>query len=65
MYGLGEGVPEDYVNAYAWLSVAAAQGHIAAKDAKELITEKMTRQQLKEAQKLSREYRSRYVEPFQ
>ena len=26
MYDKGEGVPEDYVKAYAWFNLAAAQG---------------------------------------
>ena len=32
MYALGEGVPEDYVRAYAWFNLAAAGGHEKAKE---------------------------------
>ena len=31
MYADGEGVPEDDAKAYAWLSIAAAQGNESAK----------------------------------
>ena len=65
MYANGEGVPEDTVNAYAWGSIAAAQGNTSAKKLKELVTRLMVRSQLAEAQKLSREYWTLYVLPFQ
>ena len=56
MYVFGKGVPEDDVQAYAWLSIAAAQGREESKNLKETIAEVMTRAQIVEAQKLSREY---------
>ena len=65
MYADGEGVPEDAVSAYAWFSIAAAQGHARAKKNKELITKLMTYAQIAKAQKLSREFWTRYVVPFQ
>ena len=65
MYAQGQGVPEDAVSAYAWFSVAAAQGNSNAQGAKEYITRQMTRAQIAEAQKLSREYWAHYVVPFQ
>ena len=65
MYYNGEGVPEDTVNAYAWCSIAAAQGDTSAKELKELVTGRMVRSQIAEAQKLSREYWTLYVLPFQ
>ena len=57
--------PEYSVNAYAWLSVAATQGDSNSQGAKERITRKITRAQIAEAQKRSREYWTRYVVPFQ
>ena len=56
MYATGEGVPEDDIQAYAWISIAAAQGGENAKNAKERLTGEMTRAEIAEAQKLSREY---------
>lgn len=46
--------------AYAWFSIAAAQGTETSKKAKEILTEDMTRAEIAEAQKLSREYWEAY-----
>ena len=59
-YANGEGVPEDNVQAYAWMSIAAAQGHTSAKTTKEKVEKSMTREQIAEAQKLSRRYWDTY-----
>ena len=53
---IGEGAPEDDIQAYAWISIAAAQGGENAKNAKEILTGEMTRAEIAEAQKLSRKY---------
>jgi TPR repeat protein len=55
-YALGEGVPEDDVLAYMWWNLAAAQGYETAQDNKDLIEERVTREQIAEAQRLSREW---------
>lgn len=60
MYDHGEGVPEDDVQAYAWYSIAAAQGEELAKENKDGIAKDLTRAQIAEAQKLSREYWEAY-----
>ena len=65
MYDNGEGVPEDDVTAYAWLNIAAAQGQSSANEGKEHVAKRMTQSQVAKAQKLSREYWTRYVIPFQ
>ena len=65
MYAKGEGVPEDDVTAYAWLNIAAAQGQSSANESKEHVAKHMTQPQVAKAQKLSREYWTRYVIPFQ
>ena len=65
MYDTGEGVPENAVDAYAWLSIAGAQGNMKAKELKELVAKHMSRSQIAEAQKRSREYWTHYVIPFQ
>ncbi len=56
MYARGNGVPEDDIQAYAWISLASAQGVDSAKNAKETLTGEMTRAEIAEAQKLSRKY---------
>ena len=46
MYVKGEGVPEDYVLAYAWLNLAAAQGQKEAVEAKDNLRPLMTAAQI-------------------
>ena len=53
MYANGKGVPEDYVRAFAWLNLAAAQGSEAAIEAKDLVRSKMSTNQIARAQELS------------
>ena len=60
MYAHGDGVPEDFVQAYAWISIAAANGSETYKRTKKIIAGRMTSAQLAEAQKLSRDYREAY-----
>ena len=59
-YFNGEGIPKDYVQAYAWFNIAAAQGNEKAKINLETITEYMSATTIAEAQKLSREYWEAY-----
>ena len=56
MYDNGNGVPEDNVFAYMWWNQAAAQGTEEAKRNKGILSKKMTKEQIAEAQKLSREW---------
>jgi TPR repeat protein len=55
-YANGEGVPEDDVTAYMWLNLASAQGYPLAMPEKSELTERMTREQIAEGQKMSREW---------
>ena len=64
-YTRGEGVPEDLVTGYAWLTVAAEQGESSAKVGRGLLNGVLTEDQIAEARIRSREYRTRYVDPFQ
>jgi hypothetical protein len=61
MYAHGEGVPQDYVQAHMWVSLAAsrASGDDQRKFAHErdFLAEKMTPQQVAEAQRLAREWK--------
>ena len=56
MYAQGFGVPEDIVLAYMWSNLAAAQGNEGAQENKDRIEQQMTREQIGEAQRLSREW---------
>ena len=58
-------MPQDYVRAYAWLNLAAAQGTDNADESHDAVAAKLDAVSLAEAQRLSREYFKRYVEPFQ
>jgi hypothetical protein len=57
MFDKGEGVPEDYVQAYKWFILAAAQGDKDAAEVRDLLKEKMSREQIAEAQKLARQFK--------
>jgi len=54
MYGRGQGVPTDYVKAYAWLSLAAAQGNKKATRSRGIVEKRMTPQQIAQAQAIAR-----------
>jgi TPR repeat protein len=56
MYTYGEGVPKDYIVAYMWFNLAAAQGYENAKVNNGFISKRMSKEQIAEAQKLSREW---------
>jgi len=65
LYLNGQGVPQDFVTAYAWMNIAAAQGNEMAKRSRDLAAANLDPASLVEAQKLSKDYFKRYVEPFQ
>ena len=56
MYAQGFGVPEDIVLAYMWFNIAAAQGNEGARNNKDFAEQQMTREQITEAQRLTREW---------
>jgi hypothetical protein len=56
MYAAGKGVRQNDVLAYMWSNLAAAQGFEGAQGNKDIIEERMTREQIAEAQRLSREW---------
>ena len=53
MYANGTGVPQDDVLAYAWLTLAAAQGNELASENKDKLRTRMTPNQMARAQELS------------
>jgi TPR repeat protein len=60
MYGNGRGVPQDYVSALMWWNIAAASGHEGAQRDREVMTERMTPDQIAEAQRMAREWMAKY-----
>ena len=56
-YDNGLGVPQDKINAYMWLSLAAAQGREGAAAIRDLMARRMTNAQIAEAQKRAREWK--------
>jgi len=56
MYAAGRGVPEDIVLAHMFYNLAEAQGQENAQVNKGVIEQRMTREQIAEAQRLSREW---------
>ena len=62
MYEKGQGVPQDYVQAYMWFSLAAAQGTKGAAEWREHVAAHMTPAQIAEAQKMTSEWKPK-LEP--
>ena len=56
MYATGEGVAEDAIEAYKWFNLAAAQGYEDAETYKDILSARMTKEQIAAAQELSREW---------
>jgi hypothetical protein len=56
MYANGQGVPQDYVAAHMWLNLAAAQGNANASESRDIVANRMTPEQIAEAQRLAREW---------
>jgi uncharacterized protein len=57
LYAEGRGVPQDYVRAHMWFSLAAAQGEQRAVKTLDMAERKMTPTQIAEAQKLARDWK--------
>jgi len=59
----GQGVAEDYVEAYKWLLLARGQGDEAAKKNAAILEKMMSGKQIAEGQKLARNFKPRAVPP--
>ena len=55
MYYGGKGVLKDYLTAYAWFNIAAANGHYTAKPTKVIVAKEMTPEQIAKAEALAKE----------
>jgi TPR repeat protein len=53
MYYVGEGVPEDFVRSYAWITLASARGDGLALRGMDIIRKRMTAEQIADAQRVS------------
>jgi TPR repeat protein len=60
MYANGEGVPQDYAEAYAWFCVAATSGDVDAVKNRDVAKELLTAEQLSKAQKRTTELFEKY-----
>jgi hypothetical protein len=58
MYATGKGVIQDYIQAHVWFNLSAARGNDNAAASREKIAKTMTPQQIAEAQKIARSWRS-------
>ncbi|MCH8172945.1 MAG: sel1 repeat family protein [Proteobacteria bacterium] len=56
MYTKGEGVPKNYIIAYMWFNLAATQGQVDAAYNKNVLKERLTPEQIAEAQRLSQKW---------
>jgi uncharacterized protein len=54
LYGLDQGVTQDYVTAQMWLNIAAANGDSAAADSLGIVSRQMTATDIFEAQRQAR-----------
>jgi len=64
-YISGEGIKQDIILAYVWFSLAASQGLTAALENRNELKKEMSEELVNNAQRLTREYFSKYVAPFQ
>ena len=62
MYKYGKGVPQDYVQAYMWWSVAGANGFEEANIHRDIVSEWMTPADISKAQALAREWMEKHGE---
>lgn len=64
MYALGYGIPKNYIKAYAWLRVSAAQKSPRALSNLRKLEAHMSSEHIRYAKKLSKQYFETYVVPF-
>ena len=53
MYDEGEGVPQNDVRAYVWFSVAAAQGNETPRGQRDIVSDRLTPEQLARGQDMA------------
>ena len=60
MYAVGEGVPQDFVSAHMWFSLAATRGAKKAQENRDIAASKMTPAQITKAQRMAREWMAKH-----
>jgi hypothetical protein len=56
LYLMGSGVPQDYVEAHKWFNLAAANDAKGAKEGRLVVEQRMTKEQIAEAQRRASEW---------
>ena len=56
-YDEGKGVTQDYAEAHKWYNLSAAAGNTIAGELRDIVAQKMTPEQIAEAQRLAREWK--------
>jgi len=59
----GSGAPHNRVHAYAWFSLVATEGMLEAVKARDELETEMTKQEVKQAQKLSEHWFGKMLSP--
>jgi len=60
MYGKGQGVEQDYVQAHKWFNIVEENGYKVGRETKVLVEKEMTPDQIADAQKLAREWMEKH-----
>jgi TPR repeat protein len=60
MYAYGEGVKQDYVLAHMWMNLSRAQHTQGANKNLQILVQRMTKEQIAEAQKMAREWQEKH-----
>ena len=56
-YDKGQGVPKDYVSAHMWFNLSGSNGYKDAVKNRNIVEEKMSKQQIEKAQELARNWK--------
>lgn len=64
-YIQGRGVPQNFVRAYSWFSVAAASGHGPSLASRDAVAQLMSSSQLEQGQAVSMEFYEKYIQEVQ
>ena len=57
MYANGLGVPQDYVSAHMWMNLSGSQGITNAVKNRNIIENRMSKQQIEKAQEMARNWK--------
>ncbi|MDD5269506.1 MAG: sel1 repeat family protein, partial [Methylococcales bacterium] len=61
----GQGVPQDYTQAYMWINLAAAKEIANAGETRDKLVKKLTPSQIEEGQRLAREWIAKHPQTGQ